>query len=196
MLRQCNRGLTLIEIMVVVALVAIMAALAAPSFRDLIVRNQINSAINDLMIAVQLARSEAIRLNRNVTLCRSADGNACAAGGDWEQGWIVFEDRNGDGNVSPAVGGPSPIPADTVLRVWTALPAGYSARSGGGIDGHLRFNPRGQAQPTGHLIVCHANQLVNARALIVTAQRPRLARDTDGDRIPETDAGVNFTSCI
>ncbi|MEY2684801.1 MAG: hypothetical protein RJA09_1945, partial [Pseudomonadota bacterium] len=69
-----QRGVTLIELMITVAIVAILASLAAPSFRDSIVRNRLSSAITDVMTAVNFARSESIKRGRTVTLCRSSNG--------------------------------------------------------------------------------------------------------------------------
>jgi type IV fimbrial biogenesis protein FimT len=46
---------------------------------------------------MSIAHSEAIRRNSRVVLCQSADGVSCANSGGWSQGWIVFDDANGDG---------------------------------------------------------------------------------------------------
>ncbi|WP_082027179.1 GspH/FimT family pseudopilin [Serpentinimonas maccroryi] len=194
-LRRRVRGVTLIEVMVVVGIVAILAMMAAPNFRAMIERNQINSAANELMMGLQLARSEAIRLNSTVTLCRSANGTACGSPAGWESGWIVFHDRNGDGSVTPAQAGPPAVAADAVLRTWGALGPRLTLRGSADVAQRVSFNARGQARDTGHLIVCNNNQLEQARAIIVTLSRPRLATDSNADRIPENDAGANFTTC-
>ena len=108
--RGANRshsGFTLLELMVVVAILAIVATLAAPSFSEAILNGRLTSLANNFLASAQLARSEAIKRNAAVTLCRSADGAACAGSGSWSQGWIVI------------VGG-------TVLRVQPALPSDFS----------------------------------------------------------------------
>jgi type IV fimbrial biogenesis protein FimT len=56
-----------------------------------------SAASNSFAFDVQLAHSEAIRRNSRVVLCQSADGVSCANSGGWSQGWIVFDDANGDG---------------------------------------------------------------------------------------------------
>ncbi len=83
-----SSGFTLIEVMVVVGLVSVLAALAAPSWSDLVTSNQIRSAVNEWNASVQFARSEALRQNSPVTMCPSSDGATCTAG-DYEVGWIV-----------------------------------------------------------------------------------------------------------
>ncbi len=88
-LQEC--GVTLIELMVVIAIAAILGSLAAPAFNDLILKNRLSSMGSDFAVSAQLARSEAIKRNTTVTLCRSANGTSCAASGGWEQGWVLLD---------------------------------------------------------------------------------------------------------
>lgn len=83
------RGFTLIELMVAVAILAILLGIAVPSFNDAALGSKLGSHANNLVVSASLARSEAIKRNVNVTLCASADGRDCATEGDWEQGWVV-----------------------------------------------------------------------------------------------------------
>lgn len=95
--RSGNAGFTLIELMMTVAVAGILLALAGPSFREALLRQQVSNAAGELVAAVQLARSEAIRNNRRVTLCRSADASACDASTSTWAGWIIFVDTDADG---------------------------------------------------------------------------------------------------
>lgn len=95
--RARPRGFTLIELMIAVAIAAILLALAAPNFTQALGKNRLSSAASELTGAVQLARAEAIRNNRRVTLCRSEDGSACSSSSSTWPGWILFVDSNSDG---------------------------------------------------------------------------------------------------
>lgn len=74
-------GFTLIELMVTIAVAAILATLAAPSFREYIVSQRIKNASFDLITALTLTRSEAITRNADVDLLRT--------GADWVNGWTI-----------------------------------------------------------------------------------------------------------
>jgi type IV fimbrial biogenesis protein FimT len=85
---KTSGGFTLVEMMIAITIMAILMAIAVPSFKDASLSSELRSIANDLVAHAALARSEAIKRNALVTLCVSADGATCGAGG-WEQGWIV-----------------------------------------------------------------------------------------------------------
>lgn len=85
-----QNGFTLIELMVTVTVLAILVVVAAPSFNETILSNKLTSYANNFVASAILARSEAIKRNAAVTLCRSSDGLTCATTGGWQQGWIVL----------------------------------------------------------------------------------------------------------
>ena len=96
------RGFTLIEMLVVMAIAAILAALAAPSVRDFLVRNTMNGIASEFQAGVLRARNEAVNRNICTTMCMSTTtANAspvCVISGDadWQQGWIIFFNTNCD----------------------------------------------------------------------------------------------------
>ena len=75
-------GFTLVELMITIAVLAIVLAVAVPSFQGIINRNRLVSASNEVVAALQLARMEAIRRNGRVELCPSTNGTSCS-GSDW-----------------------------------------------------------------------------------------------------------------
>ncbi|KGK59470.1 MULTISPECIES: GspH/FimT family pseudopilin [Xanthomonas] len=89
------RGFTLVELLVTIAVVAVLAAIALPSFRGVIRSNQAATTANELVASLALARSEAIRSTRGGGICPSSDGTTC--GGQWSSGWIAWSDANANG---------------------------------------------------------------------------------------------------
>jgi len=79
---------------VTIAVLAIICAMAIPSFTSLIRSNRLSGGANEVVAAFQAARSEAVRLNGAVALCRSEDGATCTAGDAWTG--MVIVDRDGN----------------------------------------------------------------------------------------------------
>ncbi len=98
--RGLSRGFTLVELAITVTVLAVLMGLAAPLFNEVINSNRLTGNANELVAAVQIARSEAIRGNVRTSLCQSTDGANCSNASPW-RGWIVFADANGD-NVADA----------------------------------------------------------------------------------------------
>ncbi|NRH42953.1 GspH/FimT family pseudopilin [Pseudomonas sp. MS15a(2019)] len=90
---RAQYGFTLIELMVAIAILAIVIAIAAPSFNRTVQSNRAAVMSNELVGALQTTRSEALKRRTNVTLCRrNADGSACEAGTDWSAGWLLIQE--------------------------------------------------------------------------------------------------------
>ncbi len=108
-------GFTLIELMITLFIVGILLAVGVPSLKTFMQSNQLVASTNELLSALHVARSEAIKLNSRVTICESSNGTSCSNTGDWKDGWFVFVDSNGDlagtGAVCAATG------TDCLLRV-------------------------------------------------------------------------------
>lgn len=83
-----QRGFTMVELMVALAVLAILLGIAVPSMTQFSFRSKLRSYSNEVVASALLARSEAIKRNQTVTLCVSSDGTSCASG-SWESGWIV-----------------------------------------------------------------------------------------------------------
>ncbi len=91
-----QRGITLVESMIALSLLAILLVVAMPRYRAMIDTNRLSAAVNALSGSLQLARSEAVRRGQRVTLCVSDDGKSCSSAGGWHRGWIVFHDADGN----------------------------------------------------------------------------------------------------
>jgi prepilin-type N-terminal cleavage/methylation domain-containing protein len=106
--RSTLRGITLVELLVVVAVAAILAAIGIPAYQGLLAQNRVSAAANNLLAAMQQARSEAVRYSRTASVCPRATDATCAdASGSnpWNNGWLVLADR-GSGPVVVAVYAP------------------------------------------------------------------------------------------
>jgi type IV fimbrial biogenesis protein FimT len=136
--RAYARGMTMIEMLIAVVVMAILMAVAVPSFRNASLGSQLSAAANNLLASVQLARSEAIKRNLEVTLCASADGESCAGSGGWEQGWITV------------IKSTDP---DTVLQYQQSLPDRYLITQAGGTA-ELAFQPIGVSGAATSFTVC------------------------------------------
>jgi type IV fimbrial biogenesis protein FimT len=108
-------GATLVELVVMLAVGAVLAALAVPAYRDWIADTRLRTQAEALAATLTRARSAAIRSGGRVTVCKSADRQTCAHAGGWDQGWLLFVDDDRDGSRDAAepmlyVEAPAPRP--------------------------------------------------------------------------------------
>jgi len=92
-------GFTLIELMITIAIVAVIAMIGIPAMGDFILNNRIRSQSGDLMAQLSQARSEAMRTASRVTVCPggvSDKRDPICDGTAWENGWVIFLDTNAD----------------------------------------------------------------------------------------------------
>lgn len=126
-------GFTLVELVVTLAIAAILVTVAIPGFGNLIRDNRLIAGTNQLVATLALARSEAVKRGAAVSICASNNGTGCTST-DWNDGWLVFSDAGTAGTVD---GG------DTVLRVQEALRSDLQISVSG--DPFVRFGATGFA---------------------------------------------------
>lgn len=92
--RGRRSGFSLVELMITIVVLAVIIAISAPSFTGVFNGNRLTSRANELVASLQMARSEALRRNAAVVVCRSEDGNECAGEiGPWDR-WITIDSED------------------------------------------------------------------------------------------------------
>jgi type IV fimbrial biogenesis protein FimT len=124
--RERMAGVSLLELLVVIAVAAILMSVATSSYKSITLSSRISGEINGLLGDMQYARSEAIKQGQNVVVCVSTDGVNCMLNNySWNEGWIVFVDPTG----TKTTGGNAAL----VLRYQVA----FSSNSAGGSSDTL-----------------------------------------------------------
>lgn len=118
-----QNGFTLLELLFTIAVAAIIVTFGVPGFKSFVDHNRAVTHTNDMVTALNLARSEATRRGVPVFLCSSTDGAACDGGNDWSSGWVL---RTGGGEV---------------LRTWPARSGGAGVLTAGASQ--VQFRARG-----------------------------------------------------
>jgi type IV fimbrial biogenesis protein FimT len=158
-------GFTLVELLITVAVVAIVLALAAPTLREVILNNQRSTQLNGIMSSLNVARAAAVQRGVNAIVCIT-DGAAppdCDTGATaWEDGWIIFADANGNAaydnasedliQVHGALADDTTLRGDSaeVTRAITFDARGFCASCAGDADGVLQLcDARAEAEARG-----------------------------------------------
>ena len=193
-----NRGFTLIELLVTVAVLVVLLVVGVPEYRRMTENNRQVAAINTIIGDLNLARTEAVKQGRTVTLCGSTDGATCNTA-NWESGWIVFTDLDKEGDVD----GP-----DILISRNTGLPAGLTLRTEGFDDigaftsgSIVQYQPSGQPRDfnsdkdsDGTFKLCEKTvDPKKARVANVTnLGRVAIGKDTDSDDVLENSEGTDI----
>jgi type IV fimbrial biogenesis protein FimT len=162
-------GFTLVELLVTVTVVAVLLAMAWPSYQQFVADSRVTGQANEFLTALNLARSEAVKRNTTVTMCRSSDGASCG-GTSWQQGWIVFVDGDPVGSVESG---------DTILRVGMAFTGGSTLVPTADVADYVSYVPSGRAQLAsgaaqgGTFNLCSNVGLAVRRDIVVTANSGR-----------------------
>jgi type IV fimbrial biogenesis protein FimT len=174
---RATRGLTLVELMVAVAILSVLLGAAVTSWKSVGASMRLSAFTNGFVSHFTHARSEAIKRNRRVVMCKSSDGSSCATTGGWEQGWIVFQDTNNNGRRDAE---------EAIVRRGDALPSGYRLTGNTTVASFLSFSPFGGTRllnggfQAGTLTVCKTSlEKADARQVVINAVgRPKIQRTT------------------
>lgn len=209
-MKQYNKGFTLLELLVTLTIISTVTLIGVPSFQGAIRGSRLTTAINELVTALNVARSEAIKRNRYVVVRKT--------GANWENGWQIFVDisratattvnifdDDGDTNLCEAE-------EDCLLKVQESLPNAYTLRLKNGsplvdfvsyMPNGMRYIPSGAstAAVDNSFYLCDTNSNTTpvsgtAKVLILNSLgRPRMAIDSNNNAIPEITSGTDISSC-
>lgn len=175
--------------MTTITVLAILLAIAVPSFRDVIHRNQVSSASNELLASVAYARTEAITRGQLVSMCPSSNGSSCTASGQtYDPGWLIYTYPAGAASANRAYDASS-----ILLRKVTAR-SGVSIQSLGSAI--TTFGLQGQLKPSTLLtfVTCYRNDSSgNGES---TAAVPGIELDVNGSGSAATKSLTAGTSCM
>ena len=156
------RGFTLLELMVVVALLVLGVTVAIPALGGMVDEARLSAATNRLLGGLSLARGEALRRGERVTLCRSADGMECGGSSSYAQGWLVFVDPAGTLQFT-----------DLQQRLWVNSGEQVEMQANQPLQNYVSFVASGQSRyasggfQAGRVTLCSAGG--RARQVVVSA---------------------------
>jgi type IV fimbrial biogenesis protein FimT len=154
------RGVTLIELLVTLVVLSILLTVAVPGFQSFIRSNRLTSAANEMASALNLARSEAIRRGKTVTLCQSsASASPSCDGTSWADGWLVFVGTSGAGDSTAA----NHIRVGQISAADVQISTATSA-----FDSGVSFSPNGAANASDTFtlsITCNGDNQNQSREL-------------------------------
>jgi type IV fimbrial biogenesis protein FimT len=162
--RQKQPGYSLYELLMTLALAAIIFALGIPSFSGTVARNRISTEINALFHAIHVARKESIMRRQVVSLCPTNDSLNCEPGRDWSNGWLMFENHDRD---QP----PQVDPGEAILQVHQVL--GNVRITTNRLGFTLRATQK--RATNGTIVVCDLAARAPSKALVISyTGRPRV----------------------
>lgn len=149
--------MTLIEQIMVLAIVATLTSVAAPSMKRLVSRNQVRVAQNDFIGALHHAREQAVMSGRRTVFCPTTDQTHCSGSTQWESGWLLGKDHDLDDQ-----------PDDQPGRVGSPQPGKVVIRSSAGRH-IVRFHPDGSASGSNiTLLFCEPSRPKDALVVVVS----------------------------
>ncbi|WP_313320400.1 GspH/FimT family pseudopilin [Stenotrophomonas sp.] len=152
----------------------LMAAIALPDLRNLLLRQRAVTTQNMLAAHLQLARSAAIWKRRRIQVCPSNDGSTCAQGTDWSRRWLVFVDGDGDGQPNRQ--------ADIIRQTAAPSPDAVVIRSNPGRT-HVRYLPDGRSAGSNQTIsICDHQANLLAAVIVNNSGRVRSATPSSQNR--------------
>jgi type IV fimbrial biogenesis protein FimT len=173
--RQKEGAFTLLEALVVVALLGVLVSLAAPAMMSLQARHQLEAQAQSFLNSLVLARSEALRRQKRVSLCAQAAESTCDVNGKWQQGWLVFVDENSNGTRETQ---------EALIEVRAALPPSVHLVATSTVRAYFSYEAEGRSMSVsgsfmaGSWRFCHASLPQGWQVVSNALGRPRIEKYT------------------
>ena len=149
-MKQKTSGFTLIELIIAMGILGILVSIAAPGFKDSMKDKRLTAGANDFISALQYAKSEALSVSDEVTICpKNTASTDCSGAADWGQGWLIFVDADNSQTVTNA---------EEILNIHDAIAADITVKGkgAGGAPLTITFSPSGRPDYTSiqSLVIC------------------------------------------
>lgn len=165
--RNAYQGYSLIEVLIALSLATTLLAWTVLAMTDVIHGARVETGAQALANSLALARSEAVKRNARVVMCKSASGSICDPGASWEQGWIIFHDINNNGAVDPD---------EYVLHREAALSPALRMSGNMPVSQYVSYTPYGRTKQlsgafqAGTFTVCaNSGRQVKARQVVINS---------------------------
>lgn len=171
-----QRGFSLVELVVTLAIALTLMAIAIPNFTQFIQNNQVIASSNNFIAAIHLTRTEAIKRNGRVTMCRSSPpfDSCITTTGGWHSGWILFEDHS-----SPGVRDND----EPILFISQPQSSDITIQGNRPVRNYISYTANGTSQlssgafQAGTVRVCNKQGKEHARSIVINRLgRPRTAK--------------------
>lgn len=181
MLHQ-QQGMTLLEMLIALAIAAIMLTVVAPNVQTIMAKNKTTAEINELSAALQYARYTAVDQSATTIVCPSSDFSNCSD--NWNKAKIVFIDNNGNGD------------RDNSEPLLLATQSVSGSHNMTGPSDPVEFSETGGTNAATSIKICpDNNDVLYAKSINLNAQgRVRVSVDSNRDGVYE-DTDGNPLSC-
>jgi type IV fimbrial biogenesis protein FimT len=168
--RKPTLGFTFIELVMTVAVMAVVITIGLPSFQSVIVSTRLSTYTNDMVGALNLARSEAVKRNKNVAIASDAAG--------WQNGWTVFVDEDGNGSLDYN---------EEVIRKYDTVGQNISLKIPANLGSSITYQPSGRTTTTNSFYFCSPAKQADFRRVVIFPSRIRTETSADNDNKLPTD---------
>ncbi len=156
---KVSYGFTMVEVMVVLSITAIIVAFAAPSFMNIVANNRVVAASNELVTALNLAKSEAVRSGQTTTICKSSDATQCNDAAEWNDGFLLFQDTDNSLTVNSD---------ERIIKAYNVTELNLDFDYINNAINNIKFRPNGRINLNGHFCFKNSYKQENSRVVIIT----------------------------